>query len=174
MNQPKAMTAEQAFVRLSALCAHAEHCQQDMLDKMRRWNLSAEEQAEVMQRLLEGRYVDDERYCRAFVRDKIEYNKWGRRKIEQALWLKHIDPDVSQRVLEETSAADYATILRPLLQQKRRTTSAANDYQLRTKLMKWALGRGFTMDVISQCLSTDDMHQPDLNDDADEFLDTDF
>ena len=148
----KEMDGQEAFTRLAALCAKSEHCRHDLLEKMRQWGVDGESQAQVMEQLVGGRYVDDERFARAFVADKIRYAKWGRRKIEQALWLKHIDPDVSQRVLEETSAADYATILRPLLQQKRRTTSAANDYQLRTKLMKWALGRGFTMDVINKCL----------------------
>ena len=84
-------TGREAFQKLSALCARSEHCQQEMLEKMRQWGVDADEQAWVMQRLVEERYVDDERYARAFVHDKMQYNQWGRRKIEQALWLKHID-----------------------------------------------------------------------------------
>jgi regulatory protein len=76
MREPKQKTSEQAFQQLSAACAQAEHCQQEMLDKMCRWGLDESEQASVMERLVKGRYVDDERFCRAFVRDKIKYNKW--------------------------------------------------------------------------------------------------
>ena len=94
-------TENDAYLTLAALCAQAEHCQHEMLEKMRRWELSAEAQARVMERLVKERYVDDERYARAFVKDKVRYNKWGRRKVEQALWQKHIDEDIRQRALDE-------------------------------------------------------------------------
>ena len=87
----KEMTEQEAYLQLAALCAQAEHCQHEMLEKMRKWELSEVVQARVMARLVKERYVDDERYARAFVKDKIRYNKWGRRKVQQALWLKHIE-----------------------------------------------------------------------------------
>jgi regulatory protein len=160
------MTVEQAFLRLSALCAQAEHCQQEMLDKMRRWGMDEEAQAAVMARLTQERYVDDERYCRAFVADKIRYNKWGRRKVEQALWQKRIDSETVRRILNEIDEREYVSVLRPMLQQKRRTTRASNDYELRMKLMKWALSRGFGMDIIRQCM--------DVDNDESELLDEDL
>ena len=123
-----------------------------MLEKMRQWGLTEEEQAQVMQLLTEGRYVDDERFTRAFVNDKVRYGKWGRRKIEQALWMKHIDEDISASVLDEVDDEEYLDMLRPLVKQKLRSTTAASDYELRMKVTKWALSRGFTMDIIRQCL----------------------
>ena len=114
-----------------------------------------------MQRLVSERYVDDERYARAFVKDKVRYNKWGRRKVEQALWQKHIDEDIRQQVLDEIDDEEYISVLRPLLKQKRRSTKAANDYQLNQKLMRFALGRGFTFDIIRQCINLDDLEDLD-------------
>jgi regulatory protein len=112
-----------------------------------------------MQRLVGERYVDDERYAHAFVKDKLNYNKWGRRKIEQALWQKHIDEAVRQRVLDEIADEDYVLVLRPLLKQKRKSTKAASDYELNGKLIKFALSRGFTMDIIRQCINVEDEDQ---------------
>ena len=149
-------TEQEAYLALAALCAQAEHCQWEMLEKMRRWELSDEAQARVMERLVKERYVDDERYARAFVKDKIRYNKWGRRKVEQALWQKHIDDDIRQRVLDEVDDDEYLSILRPLLQQKRKSTKAQSDYELNQKLIRFALGRGFTFDIIRQCIETGD------------------
>jgi regulatory protein len=128
-----------------------------MLEKMRRWELDDEAQARVMQRLVSERYVDDERYARAFVKDKVRYNKWGRRKVEQALWQKHIDEDIRQRVLDEVDDEEYLAVLRPLLKQKRKTTKADSDYELNQKLVRFALGRGFTFDIIRQCLDVDEI-----------------
>ena len=145
-----------AYLTLAALCAQAEHCQYEMLEKMRRWELPEEEQARVMQRLISERYVDDERYARAFVKDKVRYNKWGRRKVEQALWQKHIDEDIRQRVLDEVDDEEYLSVLRPLLKQKRKSTKANSDYELNQKLVRFAISRGFTYDIIRQCLDVNE------------------
>ena len=152
----KQKTENDAYLTLAALCAQAEHCQHEMLEKMRRWELPEEEQARVMQRLVSERYVDDERYARAFVNDKIRYNKWGRRKVEQALWQKHIDKDIATRVLDGIDDEEYLNILKPLLKQKRRSTKAQSEYELTMKLIKFALSRGFTMDIIKQCIEVED------------------
>lgn len=152
-------TENDAYLTLAALCAQAEHCQHEMLEKMRRWELSAEAQARVMERLVKERYVDDERYARAFVKDKVRYNKWGRRKVEQALWQKHIDEDIRQRALDEVDDEEYLTVLRPLLQQKRKSTKAQSDYELNQKLVRFALSRGFTFDVIRQCLDVEEEYE---------------
>lgn len=152
----KQKTEQEAYLSLAALCAQAEHCQWEMLEKMRRWELSDEAQARVMERLMKERYVDDERYARAFVKDKVRYNKWGRRKVEQALWQKHIGDSVRLQVLDEVDDDEYISILRPLLQQKRRSTKAASDYELNQKLIRFAVSRGFTMDIIKQCINVGD------------------
>ena len=151
----KELTEQGAYLQLAQLCARSEHCQHDLLEKMRRWEMSDEAQARVMARLVSERYVDDERYARAFVNDKIRYNKWGRRKVEQALWLKQIDRDIQQRVLDEVDDDEYLSVLRPLLKQKRRSIKAANDYELNQKLVRFALQRGFTYNIIRQCVDGD-------------------
>ena len=151
----KEVTEQGAYLQLAQLCARSEHCQYELTEKMRRWGMSNEVQARVMARLVGERYVDDERYARAFVRDKIRYNKWGRRKVEQGLWAKRIDDDIRERVLGEVGDDVYLSVLRPLLQQKRRSVKADSDYELNQKLVKFALSRGFTYDIIRQCISGD-------------------
>ena len=162
MVMKKEMTGQQAYQKLTDLCARSEHCQQEMLDKMRQWGVSEEEQAQVMERLIREKYVDDARFARAFVYDKIRYNKWGRRKVEQALWLKRIDNSIGQSILDEVDDEEYLSILRPMLKQKRKGIKAKSEYELTMKLIKFALGRGFTMDLIKQCIDVED---------EDEFLD---
>ena len=152
----KDMTEQEAYLQLAALCAQAEHCQQEMRDKMRRWELDETVQNRIIDRLIKERYIDDERYARAFVKDKIRYNKWGRRKVQQGLWQKRIDADIQQRVLDEIDEKEYLDVLRPLLKQKRKSIRAANDYEQNQKLARFALSRGFTFDLIRQCMDIED------------------
>ena len=161
----KDMTEQEAYLQLAALCAQAEHCQQEMRDKMRRWELDETVQNRIVARLVKERYIDDERYARAFVKDKIRYNKWGRCKVQQALWQKHVDADIQQRVLDEIDEKEYLDILRPLLKQKRKSIKAESDYELNQKLIRFALGRGFGFDIIRQCLNVDDIDIEDIDDD---------
>lgn len=136
-----------------------------MNEKMRRWGLEEEVRQRVTARLVKERYVDDERYARAFVNDKIRYNKWGRRKVQQALWQKHIDDDIRQHVLDDIDDKEYLTVLRPLLKQKRKSIKAANEYEMTQKLVRFALGRGFSFDLIRQCMDVDEDALTDISED---------
>ncbi|MBO5538220.1 MAG: RecX family transcriptional regulator [Prevotella sp.] len=146
------ITEQQALQRLMALCARGEHSSGEMLDKMHRWNINDEAQAHIMQRLINERYVDDERFARAFVNDKIKYNQWGSRRIEQALWQKGIDKETRQAVLAEINDEQYLEVLRPLLKTKARSVKANSEYERQMKLARFAMGRGFTFNLIQQCL----------------------
>lgn len=152
----KEKTEQEAYLQLAAVCAHEEHCEQEMRDKMKRWGMDADVQERVLARLVKERYIDNERYARAFVKDKIRYNKWGQRKVRQALWLKRIDEDIQQRVLDEIDENEYLDVLIPLLKQKRRTIKANSDYELNQKLVRFALSRGFDFSIIRQCLEVDE------------------
>ena len=155
----KEMTEQEAYLQLAAICAQAEHCEQEMRDRMKRWELDETVQNRIVDRLTKERYIDNERYARAFVKDKIRYNKWGRRKVQQALWMKRIDNDIQQRVLDEIDEKEYLDVLRPLLKQKRKSIKADSDYELNQKLVRFALSRGFTFDIIRQCLDVDEIEE---------------
>ena len=155
----KEMTEQEAYLQLAAICAQAEHCEQEMRDKMKRWELDETVQNRIIDRLTKERYIDHERYARAFVKDKIRYNKWGSKKVQQALWMKRIDQDIQQRVLDEIDEKEYLDVLRPLLKQKRKSIKADSDYELNQKLVRFALSRGFTFDIIRQCLDVDEIEE---------------
>ena len=150
------MTYEIALQRLTALCASAEHCEYEMMEKMRKWEVEESDRERIMASLRQAKFVDDERYARAFVSDKVRYNKWGRRKVEQGLWAKHISEDIRQRVLNEVDDSQYKLVLTDLLKSKRRSIKAADGYEMNRKLIKYALSRGFDYSIIKQCLDYDD------------------
>lgn len=152
--ETKTVSEAEALQKLSALCARSEHSSGEMRDKMRRWAMPSDAIERVVERLRAERFVDDARFARLFVRDKIRFDRWGSRKIEQSLRLKGVAPDIIESVMADVPEDDYVAVLRQLLEAKRRTVKAASDYELNAKLMRFAAGRGFTMDVIRQCIDT--------------------
>ncbi len=145
------MTEQQALQKLTALCAQGEHCSQEMLEKMKKWEIDETAQARVMEYLIKEKYVDDERYARFFINDKLKYNKWGRKKIQQALWLKGIDREISTALLDEVEESRYKEVLLPMMREKWKTIKANSDYERSMKLIRWAMGRGYTYDIIKKC-----------------------
>lgn len=160
MLQKKTITEHEALLKLSALCARSEHSSGEMLEKMRRWQLDDSARRRVLERLVDEQFIDDERFARLYVREKIRFDHWGRRKIEQSLRLKGVDADICRRVLDEVDDSAYVAELTKLLATKRRSTKAASDYELNAKLTRYALGRGFDYSIVRQCIT-----------DADELLD---
>ena len=73
-------------------------------------------------------------------------------KIEQALWMKKVDSAISSPILDAIEDEEYLEVLRPLLASKYRTIKAESDYERSMKLIKFAMGRGFTMDLIRRCI----------------------
>lgn len=143
---------QEAWKRMTRFCSQAEHCPFEVSEKLRRWSLPYEAVTRIVQTLEAEGYLNEERYCRAFVRDKYRFDKWGRIKIAQALQMKQLPLGMIQIALEEEVDEDeYRSYLSALLQAKRRALRATNDYELRGKLMRFALGRGFEGDEVERC-----------------------
>lgn len=149
-------TEQEAYQRLSALCVTAEYCLADMRRKMARWELldkdgdAADEDAEerILERLVRERFIDESRYAHAFVRDKSRYNRWGRVRIQQELRMRQIPQLIIDDALMEIDADETLDTLRTLIEHKRPTVKGRNDYEVRMKLIRFALSRGYEMDDI--------------------------
>lgn len=152
MIQKKQISEAEALRKLGDLCARGEHCSGEMAEKLRKWGIATDAQERIIDKLIDYKYIDDERFTRSFVRDKIVFNKWGRRKIEQELWQKRIPQYISQPILDEIEPEEYLNVLHQLLKSKYSTIKAESDYERSMKLIKYAMGRGFTLDIIRQCI----------------------
>lgn len=147
------MTKEQIISKLTTACARAEHCKDDMIRRMQRWQVDESLQQEVISYLVREKYIDEERYTRFFINDKVKYNRWGRRKVEQALYFKHIPREVYEPLLDEVASEDFEEVLLPLLKNKEKNLKYANDYERRMKLLRFAMQRGFSYEQADKCIS---------------------
>lgn len=148
----KPKTEQEALYSLSALCATAEHCSREIEEKMRKWGLPEAVRKRLLTQLVKDGFIDDNRFCRAFVHDKLRYDQWGRRKIELALYRKGIPETIAGPILDEIPDTVYLETLRPLLAAKAKSTKAKSEYERNMKLLRYALGRGFSIDLARQCL----------------------
>lgn len=146
------ITETEALNRMAAYCSVAEHCRAEIAEKLQRWGIAYQVIERILQRLEQEKYIDEERFCRAFISDKYRFAKWGKIKIGQALQQKKISSVVYRTFLNEIDEDEYLSILCDLLNSKRKSVRAENDYELNGKLIRFALSRGFEMKDIRHCI----------------------
>ena len=95
---------------------------------------------------------DDERFARAYVRDKLLYSHWGRRKISLGLYAKRIDRDTIEDALDEIDTKEYEGILLAFLQSRVRSIKEGNTYEGRTKLYRAGVARGFEPETVARLI----------------------
>lgn len=146
------LTPEQALSRLAALCSRGEQAESDLRSKLNKWGISARQANEIIHRLKADNYLNEERYARAFVRDKFRCNAWGRVKIAYALRQKQVSGDAIDMAMEEIYDDDYHSTLMRLLRNKMRTVGQREQYALRAALLRFAASRGFEAEWCYRCV----------------------
>lgn len=154
MIQRRPLTPESAYARLEVLCNRAEHSTGELRDRLRRWGLTPGDTNSVIERLASRRLVDDSRFARMFVREKIEYCGWGRRKIAMALRAKGVDADTTAETLEDIDTEIYDSRLAEIVGRKLRSLPDPASYESRTKAFRFAVGRGFEPDRVIKAIQT--------------------
>ena len=149
----KECTVEEARLKAEAYCAMSEHCTDDVCRKLEQWGAPLAEFDSILEHLKKEKYVDDRRYAIAFVRDKYRFNQWGRIKIAQSLRLKQIGSEEIKLAMEEVDETEYLDILTSVIRRKLPAVKAVNDYERRGKLVRFAVGRGYEVEKILQCLN---------------------
>lgn len=150
----KPFTEDTALQWAASRCALRECCRYDIRKKWTEGGLDADACERLLDRLEDEGFIDEDRYARAFVHDKLEYDHWGRIKMTQALRLKGIGRSTIDRALAEAiDDARYREVLRQCLAQKLRTLSfdPANreeTYKSVQKLVRFAASRGFEPELI--------------------------
>ena len=139
--------------RLRALCSRREYCVADVLKKAAD-GLEGDRAAaqEVVDILVKEKYVDDLRYASAFARDKSAIQGWGEVKIRYMLSAKGVPRDVIDKALEEIDQDKADSRLEKLLQNKLK--SLKDDPQVRLKLLRFALGRGYSYDEVNDVVNS--------------------
>ena len=147
------MNLKEAKEKAMQWCSRREYCRKDILVKMMNLGCSSAEACDVVDFLVEQKFVDERRYTEAFVKDKLQFNKWGCIKIAYLLRTQDIDKNIILDVLSEIDETEYNQILTAELHKKRKTICGKNEFEIKGKLYRFAASRGFEPEKINEILS---------------------
>ena len=136
-------------------CSRREYCVSDVMKKAEKALEGNREKAtEVVQMLVAEKYVDDLRYCEAYAREKSSISGWGEVKIRYMLSAKGISKDIISQALTRIDPQRAESRLEKLLQNKSR--SLKDDPQWKLKLLRFALGRGYSYDDVQKYIENNE------------------
>lgn len=130
--------------KAESYCARAEHCAADVRRKLFEWGAPEEIYDEIEQNLYKNDFLNDERFCRAYVHDKLEYQHWGRLKMRAGLQTLKLPENFIRMALSEIDEDKYTSILRHVATQKQAATQE--------QLLRFLLQRGFTYEEIKSTI----------------------
>lgn len=140
---------EQLTAKAETYCAAAEHCIWEVRNKLQQWEATAEQIEQILIHLLQHKFIDEKRYCSAYVHDKLLYQGWGRMKIRAQLLIKHLPSAFIEQALAEMDEQTYQEVLRKIITTKKRSIKSS-DPQIREKLIRFCMQRGFTYEEIKK------------------------
>ena len=148
----KPLTYEQALSRAASLCSGSEHCSSEIRKKLLLWGLTPTQAEEIISYLINEKYIDNIRFCRAYCLDKFRYNHWGRIKIGQMLRMLEMKNEDINEGLESINEEDYKEVLLHRLTQRNRQLKDSDPYIRKGKLIRHALSKGFESYLITEVL----------------------
>lgn len=138
---------------MMALCSRSEKCKWDIRENLRRKAIKTPVVEEIIQILETEGFIDEMRYARAYVKDKIRLQGWGPVKIQAGLQVKNIPEAIAVEALKSADSQEYVENLQKALENKQQLLKEQNPLKRKEKLVRFALGRGYTYQQIYHVLN---------------------
>lgn len=142
-----------ALNKAMAQCSKREFCKSDIRVKLEQWGIDGSDKDRIIEELEKENFINEERFAKAFVRDKFNYNKWGKIKIASLLKLKMISGNVLKEALDSIDNEVYIKTLNELITSHKKSVKSKNKYDLKAKLLRYGLSKGFESYLLYEILN---------------------
>ena len=150
-NQEQA--AKQAYAKMARLCSRSEQCSADIRKKIIAFELVSDVVDEIIEKLKKEKYLNDERYVKAYITDKFRINKWGKIKMRHYLRMKGLPEKMIQNELDEIDEETYKALLVKTMKTKAKTVKKKNKYEKMGQVIRFAQNRGFEPELIHRYMN---------------------
>ena len=146
-----------AMAKAEHYCAYQERSQQEVRNKLYDWGLWPDAVENIISRLIEENFLNEERFAQAYTKGKFNQKGWGKIKIKQGLKFKNVSPVLIKKALLQIDAGEYVDKLTCILDKKAATLTEKDGYKRKYKLQQYALSRGFETDLTAEVLKNSEL-----------------
>ena len=150
----KRIGKEQAFQKLKHYCGYQERCHQEAKEKLYAFGLYKQEVEEVISRLIEEDYLNEERFAMAFAGGKFRMKGWGRIKITEALKEKRVSDYCIKKAMKEINESSYQATLQKFAESKWASLKSENNIFIKmSKTQDHLLQKGYEPHLVNSILN---------------------
>ena len=139
--------------KLARYCSYRDRSIGEVKQKMKILGVPLEKYPKFISSLTEEKFLDEERFCKIYIRSKLLQNHWGRQKIYAGLKHKFVDNDTIEKALNEIDLDEYESVLIKVLRKKTKELEYMESKLRNQKIIRYALSKGFTYDEIMKQLN---------------------
>lgn len=144
------MNRDVALKKILHYCDYQDRCKKEIFTKLNTFELVDDDRNFIVDFLNDEGYINDERYCRSYVKSKLSLKKWGVNKIKISLISKGVDRDIIDTVVSEIDQDSYKEELIKLLENKK--INESDPYKRKAKMIRYAVGKGYSLSMVMEVL----------------------
>lgn len=144
----KTYTVKEATIKLMQFCAYRDRSHKEVEEKLKELRMIPEACEQIIIKLMQENFLNEERFARSFVRGKFRIKKWGRIRIKQELKLREISQPIVKLALSEIKEQDYVASLYELAEKKLHLLREPDTFKKRKKLTDYLLRKGYESHLV--------------------------
>lgn len=145
----KSFTKEEALQKLKHYCAYQERCHSDVKDKCYELGVWQKDHDELISKLIEENYLNEERFAIAFAGGKWRVKKWGRTKIKYELKQKQVSEYCIKKAMKQIEDEEYVEVLQDLLREKYDSLKDEQWIIRKKKTVDYMIRKGFEPELVN-------------------------
>ena len=101
----KTYTVEEALVKLQKYCSYQDRCHKEVAQKLKEMQMISQASEQIILKLIEGNFLNEERFAMTYVRGKFRIKKWGKRRLVSELKQRQISKYIINKAINQISRA---------------------------------------------------------------------
>src|SRR3954447_8731760 len=146
------LSKEQAWQKIKNYCAYQERSHYETKQKLYSFGLYSNEVEDLLSKLIEEDYLNEERFAELFAGGKFRMKQWGKVKINYELKQKQVSSYNIRRALQSIAEADYMATLQKLAETKWQQLRGEQYIARQAKTTSFLLQRGFESALIQKTI----------------------
>jgi regulatory protein len=152
-SKAKDHSLSEIFIKASSFCSYQERTQQEVREKLYGQNVDKDEIEEVIVKLIQENFINEERFARTYAGGKFRIKRWGRLKIIQSLKQKGLSAYCIKKGIEEIQDRDYENSIMYLIEKKEKEEKERNPFKRKDRISKFIIRKGYEPELVWDILN---------------------
>lgn len=147
------MDKHETLIKMQNWCAYQERSQFDVRKKLMTLRVSVGDIDEIIAKLIEDNYLNEERFAMAFAGGKFRIKHWGKQKIKIELKKHKVSDYCINKALAALGEEDYGKEMNRLIEKKLSQSKQKDRRKLYYSVLNYLFAKGYESEKIKIALT---------------------